>query len=200
MVVDSISAWGLLRSDAVGNGLHEPGGVADVVVSAVFDMADIALVDADRGNGDLPASLGRVAGLRGGGDAGGMENTRRRVQEKAESGEKSAVTGNLPALVWMDGEWRAFVEEAEWLKKAGVELVVVEGDVNPVLHNEQRTEMRAEFERRMAEGVEKGLWRFVGEEELDAGIVAEDWADMTHVNAVGREKLTKAFGRVLGEQ
>ena len=120
-----------------------------------------------------------------------------RVQEESESEEKTAVSGNLPALVWMDGEGRSFVAEAEWLKNAGVELVVVEGDVNPVLHNEQRAEMRAEFERRMTEGVEKGLWRFVGEEELDAGIEADDWADMVHVNMVGREKLTRAIGRIL---
>jgi hypothetical protein len=89
------------------------------------------------------------------------------------------------------------VEEAERLKEMGVELVVFEGDVNPVLHNAQRAEMRREFERRMEAGVAKGLWRFVGEEELAAGIGAEDWRDMTHVNVVGREKLTRAIGRVL---
>lgn len=124
----------------------------------------------------------------------------RRVQTDADRAEKTVGSGNRPALVWMDGEWRSFVAEAEWLKDSGVELIVVEGDVNPVLHNDRRAKMRAEFERRMAEGVEKGLWKFVGEEELNAGIEAHDWADMTHVNAVGREKLTRAIGRVLREQ
>jgi hypothetical protein len=121
----------------------------------------------------------------------------RRVPEEAGREEKTAVSGNLPALVWMDGEWRAFVAGAEWIKEAGGELWVFEGDVNPVLHNERRAEIRAEFERRMAEGVEKGLWRFVGEKELNAGIGADDWADMTHLNAVGRKKLTRAMGRML---
>jgi len=102
-------------------------------------------------------------------------------------------------LVWNEWEWRAFVSEAERLKEEGVGLVVFEGDVNPVLHNEGRTAMRREFERRMKAGEEDGLWRFVGEEELHAGIAAEDWRDMTHVNSVGRAKLTRAMGRVLGE-
>ena len=102
-------------------------------------------------------------------------------------------------LRWADGEWRAFVSEAEKLKAAGVGLVVFEGDVNPVLHDAQRAEMRREFERRMAEGEIRGLWRFVGGAELDADIGPDDWADMTHLNAVGREKLTRAMGRVLAE-
>ena len=122
---------------------------------------------------------------------------RRQKEEKKETGE-SGRPKDLPPLVWSDWEWRAFVDEAERLKEARVELWVFEGDVNPVLHDERRAAMRAEFERRMAEGVEKGLWKFVGEEELEAGIEAEDWRDMTHVNAVGREKLTQAMGRVLG--
>ena len=101
-------------------------------------------------------------------------------------------------LEWCDWEWRAFVEEAERMKEMGVELVVVEGNVNPVLHNARRLEMRQEFERRMTAGMEKGLWRFVREEELGAGIEADDWRDMTHVNAEGRAKLTKAIGQILG--
>ena len=123
----------------------------------------------------------------------------RRVPEAGEEAEKEkdGASVKIPALVWSDWEWRAFADEAERLKEMGVELWVFEGDVNPVLHNERRTEMRAEFERRMAEGVEKGLWRFVREEKLNADIQAEDWRDMTHVNAVGREKLTRAMGRVL---
>lgn len=121
----------------------------------------------------------------------------RRVLEKVESEDKTAVPAELPALEWVEGEWLAFVAGAERMKEAGVELVVVEGDVNPVLHNPQRTQMRKEFERRMVEGAEKGLWRFVGEEELNAEIAADEWADMTHVNTAGREKLTRAIGRVL---
>ena len=126
-------------------------------------------------------------------------NPWRRVPETAgEAGEgKADGSKEIPLLTWSDWEWSAFVTGAEWLKKAGVELWVIEGDVNPVLHDARRAELRAEFERRMAEGVEKGLWRFVTEAELDAGIEAEDWQDMTHVNAVGREKLTRAMGRVL---
>ena len=100
-------------------------------------------------------------------------------------------------LEWCEWEWRAFVAEAQRMREMGVELVVVEGDVNPVLHGERRTEMRREFERRMASGVEKGLWRFVGEGELGADIESGDWRDMTHVNAEGRRKLTRALGRLL---
>lgn len=117
-----------------------------------------------------------------------------------EGKEKEGASVKMPALVWSDWEWRAFVDEAERLKGMGVGLWVFEGDVNPVLHNARRAEVRAEFERRMAEGVEKGLWRFVGEAELDAGIEPDDWRDMTHVNATGREKLTRAIGRVLSEK
>ena len=123
-----------------------------------------------------------------------------RMKEGDETAKPSKPTApvQLPPLVWSDWEWRAFVDEAERLKAAGVELWVFEGNVHPVLRDERRAEIRVEFERRMEEGVAKGLWRFVGEEELDAGIDAGDWRDMTHVNAEGREKLTRAMGRVLG--
>lgn len=110
--------------------------------------------------------------------------------------DKSDVVATEAPLEWCEWEWQAFVEEAEHLKDMGVELVVVEGDVNPVLHDARRAEMRREFERRMTTGVEQGLWKFVGEEELGAGIEAKDWKDMTHVNATGRVKLTKAIARV----
>ena len=112
--------------------------------------------------------------------------------------EASDVAAANAPLTWCEWEWQAFVEGAERMKEMGVELVVLEGDVNPVLHDAQRAELRREFERRMAEGEEKGLWRFVGEEELGSGIEAEDWRDMTHVNGVGKEKLTRAGARVLG--
>jgi hypothetical protein len=115
---------------------------------------------------------------------------------EAKPDTADVVAANAP-LMWCEWEWRAFVEEAERLKEMGVELVVFEGDVNPVLHDARRAEMRAEFERRMAEGAEKGLWRFVGEVAWGTGGEAGDWRDMTHVNAVGREKMTRAMGRVL---
>ena len=118
-----------------------------------------------------------------------------------EEKEKAEAAVKMPTLVWSDWEWRAFVDEAERLKEMGVALWVFEGNVNPVLHDARRAETRAEFERRMEEGAAKGLWRFVTEKELDAGIEAADWRDMTHVNAAGREKLTRSMGRVLiGEE
>ena len=79
----------------------------------------------------------------------------------------------------------------------GCNAIVFEGDVNPLLHNETRMALRREFEQWMAEGAAEGKWRFVPLEEQDAGIGPEDWADMTHLNEVGREKLTRAMGRVL---
>jgi hypothetical protein len=51
----------------------------------------------------------------------------------------------------------------------------------------------------MKSGAAAGKWRFIPREELEAGIGEEDWRDMTHVNAAGREKLTRAMGRVLKE-
>ena len=114
-----------------------------------------------------------------------------------EAAEKREAKSGPEPLVWADWEWRAFEKEAALLKEAGVEFWVFEGDVNPVLHNEERTAFRAEVERRMAEGAAEGKWRFVTLVEQDAGIGPEDWADMTHLNDVGREKLTRAMGRVL---
>lgn len=101
------------------------------------------------------------------------------------------------SLAWCEWEWHAFTEEAERLKAAGVQLVVFEGDVNPVLHNPIRAEMRREFERRMLEGERAGLWRFVAEGEMETGIGEDDWADMSHLNGMGREKLTRTMGRML---
>ncbi len=100
-------------------------------------------------------------------------------------------------LVWAEWEWRAFEKAAELLRAAGVEFWVFEGDVNPVLHNTERMTVRAEVERRMAEGASEGKWRFVPLGEQRAGIGAEDWADMVHLNQMGRDKLTRAIGRRL---
>ena len=83
------------------------------------------------------------------------------------------------------------------LRAAGVEFWVFEGDVNPVLHNAERMAVRADVERRLAEGAAEGKWRFVPLAEQGAGIGPEDWADMEHLNREGRAKLTRAIGRTL---
>lgn len=116
---------------------------------------------------------------------------------RLESGEtREDERGNKP-LIWAEWEWRAFEKAAELLRGVGVEFWVFEGDVNPVLHNAERRAMRAEVERRMAEGAAEGKWRFVPLAEQGAGIGPEDWADMVHLNREGRAKLTRAIGRKL---
>lgn len=42
---------------------------------------------------------------------------------------------------------------------------------------------------RMAKDAAVGLWRFVGEEELTAGIVPDDWGDLAPLNEEGRGKM-----------
>jgi hypothetical protein len=114
-----------------------------------------------------------------------------------KKGDASSTVWPERELTWLDWQWRAFEKAADMLKDDGVEFWVFEGGVNPLMYTQGVRDKHEEFLRRMAEGAAEGKWRFVTLEEQDAGIEPDDWADMTHLNAVGREKLTRAMGRVL---
>lgn len=120
-----------------------------------------------------------------------------RGERKKSKGDRKEWSGTKAG--WSEWQWRAFEKSAEMMKSAGVELWLFEGGVNSALAAAGVGKWHGEFETRMKSGAAAGKWRFIPREELEAGIGEEDWRDMTHVNAAGREKLTRAMGRVLKE-
>ena len=97
---------------------------------------------------------------------------------------------------YMPGEERAFEEYIARLKKMGVGLVVFEGDVHPSMHSAARIEARERVRGEMEERERQGVMRHVSIEEQGLGLGTDDWLDKTHLNAAGREKLTR---RIAGE-
>jgi hypothetical protein len=122
------------------------------------------------------------------------------MREPGRDGGTAVSRGKRPAWeseTWDEWQWRAFAEGARRMKSAGVSFQVFEGDVNPSLRDEAWKGKRREWLARMEAGEREGLWHLVGLEEQDAGLAPGEWVDATHVNAVGREKLTRAMGRIL---
>ena len=121
-------------------------------------------------------------------------------KEGESEGESGAHEGKRPSwgeATWSEWQWRAFVEGARKMKASGIDFLVLEGDINPSLQDAGWNEKREEWLARMKAGEREGLWRFVGLEEQDAGLLPSDWSDGTHLNPTGKEKLTRAIGRVL---
>jgi hypothetical protein len=115
--------------------------------------------------------------------------------------EASALAGapDIPALVgqaraelqFMPGEKRAFLAYAGWLRRQGVDLLVFEGDVSPALHTESRLRAKQEVRREFAELAAQGILDYVPIAGQGLDLTADHWADYTHLNQIGRERLTR---------
>ena len=121
-------------------------------------------------------------------------------KEGGSGGGSGIHKGRRPSwgeATWSEWQWRAFVEGARKMRASGIGFLVLEGDINPSLHDAGWNEKREEWLARMKAGEREGLWRFVGLEEQDERLLPGDWSDGTHLNPTGQEKLTRAIGRVL---
>ena len=100
-------------------------------------------------------------------------------------------------LTLMPTEWKAFHAYAERLEEMGVRMLVFEGDVNPRLHSEHRLRMKQKVREDVSSFATGPARRYVSLEEQGLGLSADDWADFGHLNATGREKLTRRMAREL---
>lgn len=82
----------------------------------------------------------------------------------------------------------------------GIRVLVVEGDVNP-LYRHEFDQYDPSFWRLQREAIRDAASKsgviFIGAEDLQAEISADDWADSTHFNQKGVEKFTKAIARTI---
>ena len=99
------------------------------------------------------------------------------------------------SISFAPGEQRAFEHFLQKLSEQKVDLLVFEGDVNPVLHSPERLMARTQTQDAVMESLSKRGFRYVSIEEQGLFLGAEHWHDMTHLNAAGRERLTQRMAQ-----
>ena len=102
-------------------------------------------------------------------------------------------------LHFADAEWQAFRRFAAQAAERRVELVVFEGEVSPALQSAERTQAKASVRRLVADFVASGYGRYVPLAEQGLDLSDGDWHDLTHLNASGREKLTRRIAQELAQ-
>lgn len=94
-------------------------------------------------------------------------------------------------------EQNAFRTFAHDLSRRQVAVVVFEGDVNPAIHSPSRLQAKAQTRNFLSELSAANKARYVSLEEQGLALSAEHWSDMSHLNAVGRDLLTRRLAREL---
>lgn len=94
-------------------------------------------------------------------------------------------------------EAEAFQAYMRELARRGTKLMVFEGDVNPVLHSPARLKAKAETRRQLAAWLATDGCRYVSLADQGLALGPEHWHDMTHLNAEGRDRLTKRMAEEL---
>ncbi len=102
-------------------------------------------------------------------------------------------------LRFSESEWKAFRRLAAQAAGRGVELAVFEGDVAPGLQSPERAQAKADVRQQVSEFVRSGHGRYVSLAEQGLALSAGDWLDLTHLNAMGREKLTRRIAQELAQ-
>ncbi len=100
-------------------------------------------------------------------------------------------------LHFTDAEWRAFRRFAAQAAERRVELMVFEGEVSPGLQSAERAQAKEAVRRLVSGFVASGYGRYVPLAEQDLALTDGDWLDLTHLNASGREKLTRRIAQEL---
>ena len=109
------------------------------------------------------------------------------------------VTSARAELKHAPAEQRAFLRFAKRLAAHDVDMVIFEGDVNPAIYSPSRLAAKSQVRDFLVELTADSGQRYVSREEQGLAFTAEDWSDMSHLNSVGREKLTRRMAEVLSE-
>jgi hypothetical protein len=94
-------------------------------------------------------------------------------------------------------EKNGFEEFARRLETKGVALCIFEGDVNPALYSPDRLRAKAEIREYLEELSLVSSYRFVSVDEQNLELTPLDWLDLSNLNAVGRERLTRRMAEEL---
>jgi hypothetical protein len=116
----------------------------------------------------------------------------------AENSASPSPAPPAPAtLRYSMAEKKAFHVFARNLEEQKVKLMVFEGDVNPALYSPERLQAKEEIRKELAGFSGMKDYRYVSLEEQGLSIGPEHWRDMTHLNPVGRERLTRRIAQEL---
>ena len=97
-------------------------------------------------------------------------------------------------------EYRAFYKFADSLARRGVRMVIFEGEVSDAIYTPSRHEKKEQVRRVLSALCAGGNHRYVSRTEQGIVFQSSDWSDMTHLNAAGREKITRRMMEVLREE
>ena len=103
--------------------------------------------------------------------------------------------GSNPAMVQLC--YRALARFLADMASKCRQITVLEGRVNPTYPSPEFAPLAAEVRQFLAQQQQLGHIRFIPLEEQEVDLPVSVWRDMTHVNAIGRKRLTRLFAHCL---
>ena len=93
---------------------------------------------------------------------------------------------------YVEARFRGYRHVFSRLKGLGFDIVVFQGEVNPVLRRQIADDYWTPMEARMRSFFDSNGVAYVLRDEYRPGLGPDDWADNTHLNGAGRQKLSQA--------
>ena len=93
---------------------------------------------------------------------------------------------------YVEASFRGYRHVFSRLKSLGFDVVVFQGEVNPVLRRQIADDYWKPMEARMRAFFDANGVAYVLRDEYRPGLGPDDWADNTHLNGAGRQKLSQA--------
>jgi len=110
------------------------------------------------------------------------------------------VTHAQGALFFSVAEQNAFQLFLQQLVEQDVRLLIFEGDVNPAILSRDRLQAKQIVRGELQDIARKDGYTYISIQEQGLGLSAEHWLDMTHLNEIGRDRLTRRIARELMPQ
>lgn len=88
-------------------------------------------------------------------------------------------------------EKKGFEKFARRLEIKGIAMCIFEGDVNPALYSPERLRAKTEIRDYLAGLSLVANYCFLSCDEQHLQLTPQDWLDLSHLNATGRERLTR---------
>jgi hypothetical protein len=129
----------------------------------------------------------------------GAREASRETAEQVFKVELDHYTQDTRRRPYVQEELRALERLLGRMTGAGVNVVVFEGRVNPVMFTPDSLALREEVRGRLAELSRRLGFTYVPESAQDVDIAPSEWADGTHLNDAGRDKFTKYLAATLAD-
>lgn len=122
----------------------------------------------------------------------GMEKAKPPIPDLA-----AAVSSARATLSFSPAEEKAFHAFARRLAQQHVALRIFEGDVNPSIYSPDRLAAKELVRNQLAALSEVSDYRYISKEAQGLDLRAEHWTDMSHLNSLGRDMLTRRIAQEL---